>query len=83
MPRVVDMAEGSPGAVQNGLSDLMYLSGKAIHVSRREGKAFKRVLGTPLGGYRRNVVEVQQHTAFPLLLTPQTLSPHTRSHEDR
>jgi hypothetical protein len=47
MPRVVDMAEGSPGVVQNGLSDLMYLCGKAIHVSRRKGKAFKQVLNTP------------------------------------
>jgi hypothetical protein len=43
MPRVVNMAEGSPGAVQNGLSDLMYPCGKGIHVSRREGKAFKQV----------------------------------------
>jgi len=43
----------------------MYLCGKAIHVSRRESKAFKQVLGTPPGGYRRNVVEVQQHTTFP------------------
>jgi hypothetical protein len=43
----------------------MYLCGKAIHVSRREGKAFKQILGTPLGGYRRNMVEVQQHTTFP------------------
>ena len=25
----------------------MYLCGKAIHVSRREGKAFKQVVGTP------------------------------------
>ena len=39
----------------------MYLCGKAIHVSRREGKAFKQVLGTQPAGYRRNVVEVQQH----------------------
>jgi hypothetical protein len=31
----------------------MYLCGKAIHVSRRESKAFKQVLGTPPGGYRR------------------------------
>jgi len=29
----------------------MYLCGKAIHVSRREGKAFKPVLGTPPGGH--------------------------------
>jgi hypothetical protein len=43
----------------------MYLCGNAIHVSRREDKAFKQVLGTAPGGYRRNVVEVQQHTAFP------------------
>jgi hypothetical protein len=42
----------------------MYLCGTAIQVSGREGKAFKPVLGTPPGGYRRNVVEVQQHT-FP------------------
>jgi hypothetical protein len=42
----------------------MYLCGKAIHISRPEGKAFKQVLGTPLGGYRRNMVEVQQHTTF-------------------
>src|ERR1700730_256934 len=46
-------------------SDSMYLCGKAMHVSRGEGKAFKQVLGTPPGGYRRNVVEVQQHTTFP------------------
>jgi len=43
----------------------MYVCGKAIHVSRRESKAFKQVLGAPPGGYRRNVVEVQQHTTFP------------------
>jgi hypothetical protein len=43
----------------------MYLCGKAMHVSRREGKAFKQVLGTPPGGYRRNGVELQQHTTFP------------------
>ena len=60
--RVVDMAEGSPGAVHRS-SDLMYLCGKAIHVSRSEDKAFKKS-GTPPGGYRRNVVEVQQHTTF-------------------
>ena len=30
-----------------------------------EDKAFKRVLGTPPGGFRRNVVEVQQNTTFP------------------
>src|SRR5467141_1357916 len=48
-----------------GSSDLMCLCGKAIHVSRRESKAFKQVLCTPPGGYRRNVVEVQQHTTFP------------------
>jgi hypothetical protein len=29
------------------------------------GKAFKQVLGTPPGGYRRNVVEVQQQTTSP------------------
>jgi hypothetical protein len=44
----------------------MYLCGKAIHVSRRAGKASKQLLGTPPGGYRRNVVEVQQHTTFPV-----------------
>jgi hypothetical protein len=43
----------------------MNLCGEAIHVSRREDKAFKQVLGTPPGGYPRNVVEVQQHTTFP------------------
>jgi hypothetical protein len=43
----------------------MYLCGRAIHVSRHEGKAFKQVLGTPLGGYRRNMDEVQQPTTFP------------------
>jgi hypothetical protein len=43
----------------------MDLCGKAMHASRREGKAFKQVLGTPPGGYRHNVVEVQQHTNFP------------------
>jgi len=43
----------------------MYLCGKAIQVSRREDKAFKQVLGTPTGGYHRNVVEVQQHTTLP------------------
>jgi hypothetical protein len=43
----------------------MYLCGKAMHVSRREGKAFKQVLGTPPGGDRRNGVELQQHTTFP------------------
>jgi hypothetical protein len=42
----------------------MYLCGKAMHVSRREGKTFKQVLGTLPGGYRRNVVEVQQHTTL-------------------
>jgi hypothetical protein len=47
-------------------SNLMYLCGKAIHVSRRAGKASKQLLGTPPGGYRRNVVEVQQHTTFPV-----------------
>jgi len=35
----------------------MYLCDKPIHVSRREDKAFQQVLGTPPGGYRRNVVE--------------------------
>jgi hypothetical protein len=54
------MAEGSPSAAQNRLPYLMYLCGKAIQVSRREDKALKQVLGTPLGGYRRDVVEVQQ-----------------------
>jgi hypothetical protein len=39
----------------------MYLCGKAIHVSRREGKAFKQVLGTTRDGCRRKVVQVQQH----------------------
>jgi len=58
----MDMAEVSRGPIQSTI--LMYLCGKAIHVSRREGKAFKQVLGMPLGGYRRNIVEVQQHTAF-------------------
>jgi len=43
----------------------MYCCGKAIHVSRREDKAFKQVLGMPPGGFRRNVVEVQQNTTFP------------------
>src|SRR5882672_4641816 len=43
----------------------MYRCGKAIHVSRREDKAFKQVLGMPPGGFRRNVVEVQQNTTFP------------------
>jgi hypothetical protein len=42
----------------------MYICGKAIHISRPEGKAFKQVLGMPLGGYRRDMVEVQQHTTF-------------------
>jgi hypothetical protein len=62
--RIADMAEGSPRRC-SGPSNLMYLCRKAIHVSRREGKAFKQVQGTPLGGYRRNMVEVQQHTTFP------------------
>ena len=44
---------------------LMYCCGKAIHVSRREDKAFKQVLGMPPGGFRHNVVEVQQNTTFP------------------
>jgi hypothetical protein len=44
----------------------MYLCGKAIHIYRPEGKAFKQVLGMPLGGYRRNMVEVQQHTTFKM-----------------
>jgi hypothetical protein len=43
----------------------MYLCGKTMQVSRLEGKAFKQVLGAPPGEYRRNVVEVQQHTTFP------------------
>jgi hypothetical protein len=43
----------------------MYLCSKAIHVSRREDKAFKQLLGTPPGGHGRNEVEVQQHTIFP------------------
>ena len=38
--------------------DLMYRCGKAIHVSRREDKAFKQVLDMPPGGFRRNVIEV-------------------------
>jgi hypothetical protein len=42
----------------------MYLCGKAIHASRHEDKPFKQVLGTPPDGYRRNVVEVQQHTTL-------------------
>jgi hypothetical protein len=35
----------------------MYRCGKAIHVSQREDKAFKQVLGMPPGGFRRNVIE--------------------------
>jgi hypothetical protein len=35
---------GSPGAAQES-TDLMYPCGKAMHVSRREGTAFKQVLG--------------------------------------
>jgi len=38
----------------------MYRCGKAIHVSRREDKAFKQVLGMLPGGFRRNVIEVAQ-----------------------
>jgi hypothetical protein len=57
--RVVDMAGGPPRRCSKS-SNLMYLRGKAIQVSRREGKAFNQVLGTQPGGYRRNVVEVQQ-----------------------
>jgi hypothetical protein len=61
--RVVDIAEGLKALFES--PDLMYLCGKAIHLSRREPKTFKQVLGTPLGGYRRSVVEVQPHTTFP------------------
>jgi hypothetical protein len=43
----------------------MYRDGKAIHLFRREDRAFKQVLGTPSCGYGRNLVEVQQHTTFP------------------
>jgi hypothetical protein len=44
---------------------LMYLCGKAMHLSRRESKSFKQVLGTPPGGCHRDVLEVQRHTIFP------------------
>lgn len=37
-----------------------------MHVSRRDRKALKQVLGTPLRGHRRLVVQVQQQTPFPV-----------------
>ena len=45
----------------------MCLCDKALHVSRREGKGFKLVLGMPTWWIPLQCVEVQQHT---ILLDP-------------